>query len=135
MFLILIFIHKFNPIGGGAQYAQTFCQKAISPWIHHKLSENQILLLFFHNSVLGYSRRCPPHSSYIQKPRTTWVNHGIFTVEKVFPLVYWVRPVIKNNFTVWMRQSLIQGGGVWNMSGCLIRPFLGLFGPLINPIR
>ena len=28
-----------------------------------------------------------------------------------------------------------SGGGVWNMSGYLIRPFLGLFGPLINPIR
>ena len=26
-------------------------------------------------------------------------------------------------------------GGGWNMSGCLIRPFLGLFGPIIDPIR
>ena len=80
--------------GGGGLIAPALFQTAISPWkkgsggpksrdflIHYELSENPKKCSF--HSVLGWFRRCrhivPPHSSYIQKPRTIRVNEIAIT--------------------------------------------------------
>ena len=41
----------------------------------------------------------------------------------------YIRPVIKNNFTVWMRQSLIQGGGVEICQAVSFALFLAFLAP------